>query len=627
MEKFLLHCAKIVGTPTETSGSWVHTFSPQEEEKLQKRGHLLAVIGLTEFSGSQDLAAIGKELISRLHEEYYGDLMASPFDQLQNTISKVSKEVKEGAEFKLDIGTVGVVGKILYALVNNGGRLIINRDGQITPLLSETEILSGYLHEDDVFLLGTGEFFRLVNEEVLNLALKAATPEEAVEILAPAVHGQPDGGSAAIVFQVIKQEEEPKKEPAFSPPEATLHLTQGKLKISKLVFHKLKIKIGDLVSLIDEKIKKRIIFLKSNREKPHRSQKTLISVALILLAILATSVFFGMRQRKNLGVNNQTSALLNQAQAKKEEAQGLVSLNPAKSRQLLLEAQNLINQAEGLGNKSEELIRFKTELAPLLSSVLQEHQVEGTQFFDLGIIKDGALGSSFILNNDQLIVLDKNQNSIYQVGVKDKKNTILGGGEKIAGANLITDLNNNFYVLASEGIFRLTKSPELILKKDTTWGEIKSLVSFSDSFYLLDGQGEIWKYPMADSTLGTKQKWLTQTTDFSQAKEMMIDGSIWVLDNSGQISKFTRGVKDNLSITGLNKPLSQVVAFYTNADIKNLYLLDKGNSRVVVLSKAGEYQSEFSWSGIAEANDLVVTSDESQLFLLSGSKINTINLK
>jgi hypothetical protein len=69
------------------------------------------------------------------------------------------------------------------------------------------------------------------------------------------------------------------------------------------------------------------------------------------------------------------------------------------------------------------------------------------------------------------------------------------------------------------------------------------------------------------------------------------------------------------------------VSFYTNADLANLYLLDKGNSRVVVVSKTGEYQKEYLWSGLGQANDLVVTSDEGQIFLLSGGKIFTISLK
>ena len=616
MEKFLLHSAKIVGTPTETSGSWVHTFSPQETEKILKRGHLLAVIGLMEFTGMSEIAAVGKEIISRLHEEYYGDLESSPFQQLQGALNKVSQEAKEGTEFKLDIGAVGVVDNILYAVVNNGGKLMINRNGEIKPLLDETNTLSGYLQNGDMFLLGTGEFFRLVNEEVLKSALNVQTPEEAVEILAPSIHGQQDGGAAAIVFQVFEAK-------VLSTPAKPMRIKEKRtFDLGK----RWKVRIGNFIERIDEKIKRRIIYLKANKEKSPRSQKTLISVALILLVILTVAVFFGMKQRKNFGLNSQTSALLQQAKAKKEEGEGLLTLNPAKSRQLLLEAQDLLHQIEATGGQSGELTQFKQELEPLLGSVLQERQVEGALFFDLEIIKAGALGNNFILSGEQMIILDKNQNSIYAVGLQDKKSTILAGGEKLPGASFLADLNGSLYVLAEQGFYKANKIPELKIKKDEEWGLILGTAGFTGNLYLLSS-GEIWKYSSGEEGFSSKQKWLKEKNDLSQALAMMIDSSIWILTKDGQILKFTRGAKDSFNLTGLTKPISGPVAFYTNADLKNLYLLDKGNSRVVVVNKSGEYQAEYLWSGLGEASDLLVNSDEGQIFLLAGGKIFTINLK
>lgn len=624
MEKFLLHFAKIVGTPTETSGSWVHAFSPQEAEKLQKRGHLLAVIGLMEFAGSGEVVTVGKEIISRLHEEYYGDLSASAFHQLQGTINKVSQEAKEGTEFKLDIGAVGLVGEVLYAVANNGGKLLINRQGEIKTILAETNTLSGYFQDGDVFLLGTGEFFRLVDEETLNLALKAQSPDEAVEILAPSIHGQQDGGAAAIVFQVLVPKEELKKE-----AKSFLSTSKPIIIKEKRTFEggkRWKTKISELIEGIDEKIKRRIIYLKANKEKSPRSQKTLISVALILLIILVVAVFFGMKQRKNYGLTNQTSGLLQQAKLKKEEGEGLLTLNPAKSRQLLLEAQALVNQMETVGVQTEELTKFKQELMSLLGSALQEHQVEGVPFFDLEIIKAGALGSHFLLSGEQMIVLDKNQNSLYSIGLQDKKSTILAGGEKLNGLSLMADLGGTLYALAEEGVYKVNKNSEVKIKKDEEWSSPLGMAGFTGNLYLLTS-GEIWKYLMVDETFGVKQRWLKEATDLSQTVEMMIDGSVWVLGSDNRILKFTRGVKDGFNLTGLTKPLSQTVAFYTNADLTNLYLLDKGNSRLVVVSKTGEYQKEYLWSGLNQANDLVVTPDEGQIFLLSGGKIFTINLK
>jgi len=624
MEKFLLHLAKIVGTPTTTSGSWVHTFSPFQEEKLSKRGHFLATIGLTEFAGPEEIAAVGKEMISRLQEEYYGDLEPSVFAKLKKAVDKVSQEAKEGTGFKLDLGAVVLLDKALYAVVNGRARLMINRDGKIRTLLSQTETLSGYWQNGDLFLLGTEDFFRLVDDETLNLALKAQTPQEAVEILAPLVHGQQDGGAAAIVFQVVETNMETKE---TVKPEMKINFNGlPKERRSFDLLQKLKGQIVSLIEKSDEKIKKKLIYLRANKEKSAKPQKTLMFIALALVVILIIAVFLGMKQRKNLGVNSQSSNLLQQAQLKKEEGEGLLNLNPTKSRQLLLEAQDLVSQIESSGFQTEELARLKEELEHLLGTTLKEYQVEGSLFFDLGIVKAEGQGDHFVLSDGQIIVLDKKQNSLYKIGIQEKKSAILAGGEKIDGASFLTDLNGKIYVLAKEGIYRIDKSPELKIKKDEGWDSVLDLGGFGGYLYLLTSKG-IWKYPPTEEGFGTKQPWLKQDFDLSQTVKMAIDGSIWLLGKEGRILKFTRGVQENFAVTGLNKPLLETISFYTNADLKNLYLLDRGNSRVVVLSKLGEYQAEYLWSGASDASDLLVDSDEGQIFLLSGDKIFTIKLK
>ena len=113
MENFGLRFAKIVGTPTEKSGSWVHAFSPSDEEKLSQRGHLLAVIGLDNFVGEGELAIVGREIISRLHEEYYGELTNQPFVQLKSAVNKVAQEINAGGDLSLNFGAVVIFNNLL----------------------------------------------------------------------------------------------------------------------------------------------------------------------------------------------------------------------------------------------------------------------------------------------------------------------------------------------------------------------------------------------------------------------------------------------------------------------------------------------------------------------------------
>ena len=607
MENFGFRSAKLVGTPTEKSASWIHSFSPSDEEKLSQRGHLLAVIGLDDFVGEGELSAIGREIISRLHEEYYGGLVSGPFEQLKKTVNKVVQEAKEGGGLNLNLGAVVVFGNLLYVVMNYGTQLMLLRQGQTQKIFSGEEAGSGYLKNQDVLLLGTEEFFRLVDQELIQSALTSSSPEEAVETLAPAVHGQANGSSAAIVFKI------------FSEKEVERPFVQERKKME--LGRRIKEKIIALIVSADERLKKRIIYLKNNKEKNLRSQKTLFSVALILLVILAVSVFFGMKQRQGSDLTGQAALLLDQAQAKKEESEALKTLNPAKSQQLLVEAKNLVEKIEKLGGQSEDFLKFKEGLNNLLASYLKEHEIEGQVFFDLELIKAGAEGKDLLLSNEQLIVLDEKQKAVYEIGLVNRRSNILFGGEKLQGASLIGQAGNDFYVLTDEGLLKGGKLPEIKVKKDEAWGRILGMESFTGSLYLLDSQGEVWKYSAVEGSLGEKQKWLKQKADFSSAISLAIDGSLWVLNKDGQILKFLQGKKDSFVLSGLNKPLFEPTAIFTSFESKNLYLLDKGNTRIVVFSKNGEYQAEYRWAQLSQAQDLVVVEEEKKIFLLLGSNI------
>jgi len=624
MDNFWLHCAKIVGTPTAKSGSWVHTFSPTDENKMAQRGHLLVAIGLNNFNGLGDLAAIGKEIVSRLHEEYYGDLTDTAFNQLKRTVDKVVTEAAEGSEFELNIAAVTVVGVYLYGVMSHGGQLMLFRDQQVLPLLVNEEKGSGFLQEGDIFLLGTEEFFRLIKEEILQAALKTGKPEEIMEILAPFIHGQPSGSSAAVVFRALRQETEVKNnQEIISSPKESFSRPE---KVSWQPRFHFKDKWLGIIVWLDEFFKRKIIYLQGSKEKSSRSQKMIFFVALLLLVILVVSVFFGMKKRSSSGENLEVTALVQQAQEKKEEGEALLTLNPTKAQQLLQEANKILQTIEGSENLPLEVIILKNELNNLLAGSIKEHQVQGEVFFDLELIKAGAVGDKLILSNDQLFILDKNQKAVYGLGVNDKKSSILFGGEKIEGANFLAEANSVVYAFTNNGIIKGGKIPEVKIAKDNDWGEIVDFKAFTNSLYLLDKKGEIWKYPAIEGGFGGKQSWLKTNTDFSQAASLAIDSSLWVLNQDGKIFKFLQGQKENVNLSGLTKDLSNPTVIFTDFEAKNLYVLDKGNSRIVIFTKSGEYQADYNWSEIGQVNDMVVQESGKKIFLLIGSKIYELGI-
>jgi len=623
MNEFLLHSAKIVSTPTKESGSWIHTFFPQtsdQKEKLEKRGQLLAVISLNNFKGESEITVAGKEIISRLQEEYYGDLSKSAFEHLKESVEKIVGEAKEES-FDLSIGAVVVLGPVLYSVISDGGKLFIHREGQSHPLLSKKDSLSGYLKIGDSFLLGSDDFFKLINDDSLKNALSSTLPQEGVEILAPLVHEQQVGGAAAVLFRVFKQPEEEKE---LSSSEGVS--VSKKTSFFSSLTRNIKDKFSSLAEISKHYIKKRAIYLKSEKEKSSRPQKTLMTMAVILLLLLTLSVFFGMKQREKLGLDQGAQEILREAKQKKEEGEVLLTLNPAKSRQLLLEAKYLLEQIDQ-GKEEQSFLKFKEELEKVLNEVLQEHEVIGELFFDLEIIKVSAFGDRISLLDDRLIILDKNQNSVYSVGAEDRKNAILSGGKKLEGSTLLATTENGTYVLVKDGILKASKKASLLIEKDSSWLNIIDMKGFSSNLYLLDNGGEIWKYPFLETEFSSKQRWLKEQTNLSSALSMAIDGSLWILLEDGTILRFTQGNSNFFRITGLEKGFNNPSIIYTNFDSENLYILDKGNSRIVAINKSGEFKAEYHWSEISNVNDMLVLEEQGKIFLLIGSKIFTIEIR
>lgn len=618
-----IEISKVVGSSTGKGWSQVHTFTPEEKEKLTSRGQLLAVITLANLKQGIEVTAAGKEIISRLHEEYYGSLEARPLTQLKAALEKVCQEANQ--EAKIEITAACLVDNVLYLAVFGEGKIIFRRQQKVVTLLAgkesslSAETASGYLKEGDLFLLGTGKFFSIVAWGVIQAALATNSIFEAAEILAPIVHGWEEGGLAAAVL--AKTEEKP----LAPPPEPKIRPSSARVKRVWSV------------------IKDKAFRLIQRQERPPRSKKTIFTVALVLFLLLGMSVVLGGKQRKHLSQEKKISGLLQQARQKKEEAEALATLNPTKAKESFSEAQLLVNQIEEGKLTSEELNQFKKELETAMATVLKEYSVSPQIFFDLELIRKGASVGDFSFSNNQIVILDKGNSAVYTIGIKDKKSTIFTGGKELTEAVGVIGRLPKVYVLTKKGILQSsaedlsagTQKQSLVVKADGDWGELLGLEEFSGNLYLLTDK-TVWLFSGTESAFEAKKNWLkSEGKDFSGSLSFKIDGSVWILEKEGTISKFTRGVKNNFQITGMDKPLVNPQSLFTDINQKDIYVLDRLNdkeARLVGINKSGEYDFQAIWGvteeeGLGEIFGLIVLEEEKQVFLLAKSKIYEFKLR
>ena len=101
---------------------------------------------------------------------------------------------------------------------------------------------------------------------------------------------------------------------------------------------------------------------------------------------------------------------------------------------------------------------------------------------------------------------------------------------------------------------------------------------------------------------------------------MAIDGNVWVT-SGGNIFKFLRGEKQNFEISGLTGNSSVFGEIYTNGGLDNLYVVDKANSALLVISKDGVYKKAYQASEFSQAKGICVNADESKVFIAVGNKV------
>lgn len=646
--------SKVVSTPTPLA--WSQAYSA---------GSLFAAISLQvsihPTSETENLSTIGKDLISTLESEFF-TIENKDLESIKQAVAATFSRVKEDVASSFVICYLN--DNVLYLYASGGGKAILKRGEKIGTVLEGEEgdnikSASGYVQSGDIIVLQTKQFQRIIQSPTLASSLDKNIPEEITEELAPYVHEKPEGGASAIVLsynegqispedaavaaaaatittenttetegtsknltnnasaqiddQDTQVEETPEKTIETSEISEPITTPQSIEEISEIVSpipqpqeeirpieNPTPINLGSAESdspfLADQKSRKLSAGFKAGRFKNlSRSRKLILLVGVILVVLIfAFSIFAIVNKRSS---NNQElfNGIYNEARAKYEEGQSLMELNESLAMENFQAAQTLLqDNVDTFPQGSSEDEQIEALLAQVNTAL-------------------GSDGSSSGGTSSQATEVEKSESQILSVAI-DNPN-----------ANFLTQNEDFIFYLNSEGVNRLDKGnseEEVII--DKAWKEEGGIGVFGSNIYVLDKSENIFKFvPSGDDF--TKSSYVTgDDPDLSGASAMGIDGSIYVLNTDGTIDKYTKGAKEDFSISGLEKPMSGPTRIVTTEDGDNIYVLDKGNSRIVVLDKTGKFVKAYSADILKNARDIDPQEAENAVFVLSGDKVYKI---
>lgn len=608
--------AQIVGLNTDQKAA-LTSYQQREDETF------LAALQLS----SDDAFTKGRLTLSEL-SDFYFDSEGTASEKLNNTFLGALKKFEDQDSFNLVLGSIS--GKVLYLIGKGDVDVYLKRSDKLSPLLSlgsSAQIISGFLQPGDHILLCTKSLTSFLGDDISkSLSLSPDSFEEEVS------SSEEKECLAGLAIEVESEEDKaipslPDEEEEY---EAVPQNKDTKLAVFKTIFNQGK-----------------IIISKAGHYFPKSGRGRLI-LALSLVVIVAAGAGLQYKSSRDKERKMQFNQNLQSAKDEFAAAKGLSSLNPQEAKGKLEGAKAKVNLALSLDSKNKEASDLKKQIEDESSSILQ--QFEASQFpiyLDLDLIKKDFKAQNLTLSAGKILLLDPDTKTLVSLDLSKKSHQILSGKDKLGDAKYASINGSLAFVYSQDkGIVRVdieNQKASQVSQKDSDWNKIQDITGFASNVYLLDtgnpsthstgsGQassGQIWKYLPTSSGYSDKREYLNQNTkaDLSDSLRMQIESSIYVLKKGGEMMRFTRGAKDHFSYGGLDQGIKDPKSFFVSSDTDNLYLLDSGNSRLLILTKIGEYKGQITGSKFATASDLVVDEKSKKVYLLEGSKVYTVDLK
>jgi len=324
-----------------------------------------------------------------------------------------------------------------------------------------------------------------------------------------------------------------------------------------------------------------------------------LAAAAIVVILLIGGVYLTWHGRENKENEKLANASFSQAQGKYDSGQSAITSGDNKQAvEKLKEAQKI---AESL-TKNKYVDKDATALLVKINSSLDQAEgvvrINPTKLADVQkVVGKSPLGPYLI--NKTLYLINKDNGNIASVSVTSGEvatavdNPTLEG--KILAATQVTRRSVLVFITDKGNIYEFD-TKELKINKQDAAGEIEkpvAMTSYITNIYTLDSaNGKIYKRLKTSTGYGKRTDYITDSSNVSGSVGIATDSSIYVLGSDGSIVKYLAGKKQSFTISNLPFAFDKPNTLFASEEVKNLYVTDRGGSRIVVFDLNGKFISQ-----------------------------------
>lgn len=224
-------------------------------------------------------------------------------------------------------------------------------------------------------------------------------------------------------------------------------------------------------------------------------------------------------------------------------------------------------------------------------------------------VNDGSLTTSFLENSI-------NSNNFFGSHLPFTANIFIASPSRLDAVILFNIFDK------SSKIFKINFPDENIVIKDVS-------IYGSNLYFLTSASSLIYRAPISLSfSVGSPQKWMKDDTSkiLNNPLSFAIDSNLYILDSNGAVIKFFKGKKTAVFQNETGLPLGADAKIYTDQTIKNLYIADPLNSRIIILSKDGKNFSQIARDELKGTRLISISSDEKTIYAANSSGLFQITL-
>ncbi len=517
--------------------------------------------------------------------------------------------------------------------MSNISRKFLNQNNKTKPLKTFSNIASGSLEENDKIIIATSDILEILPSQKIKEFLSRSSTEELFNYLKDNLKK-----TKSLACLILEARTKP---PVIKKEKPKIEESQKQIISLDLerVFNSKSNKFNNLVKNRIPSLSKYSKFL-TTLFKYHLPKYLLIFLVFLILILspyIAQKINYDSKLKQVDDLIKRIQESINKSET------SLVYQNQSQAQALLQQANALAANANSLIDKLPD--RVKTESSQILQEIEknlnnQENSINNV----INITQPEEIAdlsrNSFSFNPNGILKLENNlflyeltSGFLYKINLDDIKNPVLIflsskdtfklGAVRDSAIVLLSNPEKIYIYATNDNYNTYLLKPSL---GNTL--NIKDMTTYGEYLYFLDAENlNILKYTPQETSL-EGINWLNEEfrQDLIDAQSLDIDGSIYVSKKDGTIIEYISGRKAQEFKPNISPELKTGSQLFTKPEMKNLYILDPANNRIIALNKKDRLAIQYVSAQFDSLTDIWVTPDERTVYVLNGLKVYRINI-